>query len=210
SDAIMARVYGHETLEVISDASEVPVINGLSDKYHPCQILADLMTIKEVYGTFDNVKVAWSGDGNNVCNSLIVGCVTLGVPIAVATPTDYRPHRDVLDWVQKGSQSSKLELLTDPRKAIEQANVIYTDTFVSMGQESESEERLKIFKPYQINTQLLEYAKKDPIIMHCLPAHRGTEITSEVLDSNRSVIFKQAENRLHIQKAILLNILEKT
>ena len=208
-DLIMARVYEQKTLEIISEASNVPVINGLSGMYHPCQILADLMTIREIFGTFDNIKVAWIGDGNNVCNSLIIGCVKLNIPIIVATPDQYKPHQDVMGWV-KNQEKNKIFRLTDnPREAVKDVNVIYTDTFVSLGQEHEADERLKIFKPYQVNSELLSFANSNPYIMHCLPAHRGIEITDDVLDSERSIVFQQAENRLHLQKALMLKLLKK-
>jgi len=208
ADLIMARVYEHKTLEIIRAASNIPVINGLSDLYHPCQILSDLMTIREVFGRLDRIKVAWVGDGNNVCNSLIIGCIKLKIPISVATPKQYTPHRGVLEWVKNQKNSKDLTLYDDPIQAVKDANVIYTDTFVSMGQEKEMEERLKIFLPkFQVNKELLTHAVKNPYIMHCLPAHRGIEITDDVLDSNKSVVFQQAENRLHLQKALMLKLL---
>ncbi len=209
TDLIMARVYEQKTLKMIEEASRVPVINGLSDMYHPCQILADLMTIREVFRSFDDLKISWVGDGNNVCNSLIIGCVKLNIPILVATPKQFQPHPDVLDWVRKEKKSQYLDLFEDPKEAVANANIIYTDTFVSMGQEAETEQRLKIFKKYQVNQELLNCAKGEPYIMHCLPAHRGIEITDEVLDSKNSIVFQQAENRLHLQKALMIKLLEK-
>ena len=209
TDLIMARVYEQKTLEVIQEASSVPVINGLSDMYHPCQILADLMTVREVFRSFDDLTITWVGDGNNVCNSLIIGCVKLNIHISVATPKQYKPHPDVLDWVRKEKKSQYLKIFEDPKKAVANANIIYTDTFVSMGQEAETDERLKIFKDYQVNRELLNYAKKEPYIMHCLPAHRGIEITDEILDSKNSIVFQQSENRLHLQKALVIKLLEK-
>ena len=209
TDLIMARVYEQKTLEVIRDASDVPVINGLSDMYHPCQILADLMTIREIFQSFNNIRVSYVGDGNNVCNSLIIGCVKLNVPISVATPPEYKPHSEVIDWVRKEEKSQYLEIFGAPKEAVANANIIYTDTFVSMGQEAETEKRLKIFKDYQVNQELLNYASRNPYIMHCLPAHRGIEITDEILDSKNSIVFQQAENRLHLQKALMVQLLEK-
>lgn len=209
TDLIMARVYEQKTLEVIQEASSVPVINGLSDMYHPCQILADLMTVREVSRSFDDLTITWVGDGNNVCNSLIIGCVKLNIHISVATPKQYKPHPDVLDWVRKEKKSQYLKIFEDPKEAVANANIIYTDTFVSMGQEAETDERLKIFKDYQVNRELLNYAKKEPYIMHCLPAHRGIEITDEIFDSKNSIVFQQSENRLHLQKALLIKLLEK-
>lgn len=210
-DLILARVHEHKTAEVIRDASRVPVINGLSNLYHPCQILSDLMTIRERFGSFSDVKVAWVGDGNNVCNSLIIGCIKLDIPIFIATPSKYKPHQDVINWVKKEGQDKSFKLFEDPKEAVASANIIYTDTFVSMGQESETEERLEVFKPYQINSELLNNVKENEYyVMHCLPAHRGVEITDEILDSNKSIVFLQAENRLHLQKALMLKLLEKT
>jgi ornithine carbamoyltransferase len=206
-DMIMARVYEHQKLEVMKAATTVPIINGLSDLYHPCQILGDLMTIREKCGSLDNIQVAWTGDGNNVCNSLIIGCIMLDIPIIVATPKAYQPHRKVLDWVKSLKKCQYLKLTSDPREAVKEADVIYTDTFVSMGQEAQKEQRLKNFKAFQVNQPLINSCEKNPYIMHCLPAHRGVEITDEVLDSERSIVFQQAENRLHIQKAIILALM---
>jgi ornithine carbamoyltransferase len=208
-DLIMARVNEHKTLEVIREASSVPIINGLSDKYHPCQTLSDLMTIREIFGTFKDIKVAWIGDGNNVCNSLIIGCVKLNIPIIVATPTQYKPHSNIIEWVKNQNNNELLRLTDDPKEAVKHADIIYTDTFVSIGQEEETEKRLKIFKPFQVNQELLRYAEKNYYVMHCLPAHRGVEITDDVLDSEKSIVFQQAENRLHLQKALMLKILKK-
>ncbi len=206
-DLIIARVNEHNTLEEIRKTSDVPVVNGLSDIYHPCQTLADLMTIREKFGSFDNIKVAWTGDGNNVCNSLIIGCVIMNIPISVATPEKYQPHPLILEWVRNQKNSNQYEYQNNPKEAVKNADIVYTDTFVSIGQENESEDRLKIFAPYQINSDLLSYSKKTPYVMHCLPAHRGVEITNEVLDSNISIVFDQAENRLHVQKALMLKLL---
>ena len=210
TDLIMARVYEQKTLQEIKDASNVPVINGLSDMYHPCQILADLMTIREIFGSFNDIKVSWVGDGNNVCNSLIIGCVKLKIPILVATPYQYKPYPEVINWVKKEKRSQYFKIFEDPKKAVANADIIYTDTFVSMGQEAETEERLKVFKEYQVNEELLRFAKNNIYIMHCLPAHRGIEITDEVLDSENSIVFQQAENRLHLQKALMIKLLEKS
>jgi ornithine carbamoyltransferase len=165
------------------------------------------MTIHEIFGSFKNIIVSWVGDGNNVCNSLILGCVKLNIPIQVATPAEYKPHSEVIDWVKKEKKCQYFKLSEDPKEVVENANIVYTDTFVSMGQESETEQRLKIFKDYQINSEFLKFAKKKPYIMHCLPAHRGVEITDEVLDSSHSIVFQQAENRLHLQKALMIQLL---
>lgn len=210
-DLILARVHKQETVEIIRNASKVPVINGLSNLYHPCQILSDLMTIREKFKRFNDIEIAWVGDGNNVCHSLIIGCIKLDIPISVATPRKYRPHEDVINWVKKEGKDKSLKLYEDPREAVAHANIVYTDTIVSMGQESETEERLKIFKPYQINSELLSYIKeKEYYVMHCLPAHRGVEITDEIFDSKESIVFLQAENRLHLQKALMVKLLEKS
>ena len=208
-DLIMARVYEQKTLEIISEASNVPVINGLSDMYHPCQILADLMTIREKFGNLENISVSWVGDGNNVCNSLIIGCVKLNIPINVATPEQYKPHHEVIEWVKNQKNNELLRLTYDPKVAVKNADVIYTDTFVSIGQEEETEKRIKIFKPFQVNRELLSFADSNPYIMHCLPAHRNIEITDAVLDSEKSIVFQQAENRLHLQKSLILKLLNK-
>lgn len=210
-DLILARVHKQETVEIIRNASKVPVINGLSNLYHPCQILSDLMTIREKFKRFNDIEIAWVGDGNNVCHSLIIGCIKLDIPISVATPRKYRPHEDVINWVKKEGKDKSLKLYEDPREAVAHANIVYTDTIVSMGQESETEERLKIFKPYQINSELLSYIKeKEYYVMHCLPAHRGVEITDEIFDSKESIVFLQTENRLHLQKALMVKLLEKS
>jgi len=208
ADIIMARVYGHETLESIKNASSIPLINGLSDLYHPCQGLSDLMTIREKCGGITDIQVSWIGDGSNVCNSLIIGCLKLNIPLFAAIPKKYRPPKEILDWIKQEKKEHLLKMSEDPKEAVENADLIYTDTFISMGQEKETEERLKIFKPYQVNRELISHAKKNPLIMHCLPAHRGVEITDEVLDSKNSMVFEQAENRLHLQKALMIKLLE--
>ncbi|MHA1804994.1 MAG: ornithine carbamoyltransferase [Promethearchaeota archaeon] len=208
-DLLVARVHEHETLETMKRASRVPVINGLSNKFHPCQVLSDLFTIKEQVGKFDGINLAYIGDGNNVCNSLILGCTMVGIHVSVANPERYKPAPDVIKWVQEQKKSKFLSLHEDPKEAIREADFIYTDTFVSMGQEAETDERLKVFKSYQLNKELLQHARKNPFIMHCLPAHREIEITSEVLDSKNSIVFEQAKNRLFLQKALLLTLLSE-
>ncbi|MBD3214185.1 MAG: ornithine carbamoyltransferase [Candidatus Lokiarchaeota archaeon] len=207
-DAILARVYEHKSLEIMREAASIPIINGLSNKFHPCQVLSDLLTMKEIFQDFDSLNVAWVGDGNNVCNSLILGCAQLNIPIHVATPPGYEPHKDVIEWVKSHNKSQYLKISQDLKSAVKESDIIYTDTFVSMGQEDETQERMKIFQSFQVNHQLITESTKDPYIMHCLPAHRGIEITDDVLDSEKSVVFQQAENRLHMQKAILLTLLE--
>ncbi len=199
---IMARVDNHQDLEVMAKYSKVPVMNGLSDIEHPCQIIADLLTIYEKKGTLKGLKLAYIGDGNNVCNSLLVGCAKTRMKIAIASPEKYKPKEDVVKYAQ---QYGEVMVTTDPKEAIKNADVVYTDTWVSMGQENEKKERLKVFSPYQVNKELLQ--NSNALIMHCLPAHRGCEITSDVLDSKNSIIFDQAENRLHAQKAVILKLL---
>nr|MDO8076166.1 ornithine carbamoyltransferase [Candidatus Freyarchaeota archaeon] len=206
-DGIVARVYEHNDLVELAKYSGVPVINALSDLYHPCQILADLLTIKEKKKKLKGLKLSYIGDGNNVCNSLLIGCTKIGMDISVGSPERYAPKSEIVEKAKKNAKESgsNLEILTSPREAVENADIVYTDVFVSMGDEKESEERLKAFIPdFQVNAQLLEYASPDAIVMHCLPAHRGQEITEDVLEGKKSVVWDQAENRLHAQKAILL------
>jgi len=205
-DLIAARVYRHEDLEELARYSSVPVVNLLSDKYHPLQSLADYMTILEKMGKIDGVKITFVGDGtDNVLNSLIIAGVKLGAKITVASPRDYMPREDLVGK----EYLSKIQVTEDPYEAVKDADVIYTDVFVSMGQEKEKEARLKAFLPrYQVTSELLKHVgREDFIVMHCLPAHRGEEITDEVVESKNSVVFDQAENRLHTSKAVLLHLL---
>lgn len=202
---IMARVYAQSDVEKMAEAAGVPVINGLSDFEHPCQILGDLLTIKEKKGRLEGLKVAFVGDGNNVCNSLIAGCSKVGIKIAVATPKGYEPDKAITAEAMK---TGMLMLTNDPKEAVEGADVVYTDTWVSLGQENEAGQRMQAFKAYQLTGELLGKAKKDASVMHCLPAHRGYEITNEVIDGPQSIVFDQSENRLHIQKAIMMKLLE--
>lgn len=210
-DAIMARVFDHSEIEELASYATVPVINGLSDKYHPCQALADLQTIKERKGSFNALRVAYVGDGNNVCHSLMVASAMVGMEIVVATPEGYEPAPDVVLKAREiASETDGGVLLTsDPEEAVRDADVVYTDVWASMGQEDEAERRRKVFMPYQLNRQLLKRARPDSIVMHCLPAHRGEEITDDVMDSERSVVFEQAENRLYAQQVLLLLIFGK-
>jgi len=208
-DAIVARVYKHESLELLARFSSIPIINGLSDKFHPVQALSDLVTIREKLGKLKGVKVAYVGDGNNVCNSLLIACTKVGINISVACPKEFSPPEDVIKAARDFSKSSGsvMEILEDPYDAVKGADVVYTDTFVSMGMEEERERRLKVFLPkYQVNQKLMEATGKFSFFMHCLPAHRGEEVTDEVLDGKWSIVWDQAENRLHTQKAILLKI----
>ncbi len=208
-DGIMARVYSHEDLLDLADFSQVPVINGLSDLFHPCQILADLLTIKEKRKNFENLKLSYVGDGNNVCNSLLIGCSKLGINVACACPENYEPLEDVIDLAKNNAKifDSEVQIVHDPLDAVLDADVVYTDTFISMGQEAEAEERMEVFPPFQVNQELLNNALINVMVMHCLPAHRGQEITNEVIDGPHSVVWDQAENRLHAQKAILALLL---
>ena len=203
-DLLMARVYAHADVEKMAAVAGVPVINGLSDFEHPCQILGDLLTIKEKKGGFSDIKIAYVGDGNNVCNSLIAGCDTAGIAISVATPKGYEPDKAITE-AAKGTGT--LTMTNDPKKAVEGADIVYTDTWVSLGQEKEAAKRLKVFLPYQLNKKLVP---KDALVMHCLPAHRGYEITDDIIDGKNSIVFAQSENRLHMQKAIMLTLSGKT
>ncbi len=202
---IVARVYSHDTVCELAKYSDVPVINALSDKEHPCQILADLMTIREYKDHLKGLKFVWVGDGNNVCNSAILGCTLVGIDIAVACPPGYEPDPAIVKQAKK--LGGHVTLTSDPIEAAKQADVLYTDVWVSMGDEDERDKRLADLAPYQINMQLVNVAKPDVIVMHCLPAHRGEEISAEVMDGPHSVVFEQAENRLHTQKALLLKMM---
>ncbi len=204
-NGIMARVFAHQTILDLVKYSRVPVINGLSDFTHPCQGLADLFTIYEKKGCLSGLKLAYVGDGNNVAHSLLYGCSKVGMNITLACPKGYQPNPQVVSEAKEEGRRSgcKVNVTGDPREAVRGADVVYTDVWASMGKEKEREQRIKIFKPYQINEKLVKGAKKDYIFMHCLPAHRGEEVTDEVADSKNSVIFDQAENRLHTQKAIM-------
>jgi len=203
-DIIMARVFKHADIKAIADASEKPVINGLCDLWHPCQILGDLLSIKEKKGKIEGLKLAYVGDGNNVCNSLIVAGSKVGMRVSVATPAAYKPFKEA---VAVGESLGKYGWNENPAEAVQGADVVYTDTWVSMGSEAEEKQRLAVFPPYRVNEQLMQEAKRDAIFMHCLPAHRGKEVSDAVLDGKQSVVFDQAENRMHIQKAVMLNLL---
>ncbi|MFZ3103138.1 MAG: ornithine carbamoyltransferase [Smithella sp.] len=201
-NGIMIRTFSQKSVEEFARYASIPVINGLTDLLHPCQILSDLFTIKEKIGSYDRLKIAYIGDGNNIANTWIEAAAKLPIKLSLACPEGYDPDRKIMT---KGKKESKegITLYRDPLDAAKNADVLYTDVWVSMGQESEKEERKKIFKNYQINKKLLKEAKKDVIVMHCLPAHRGEEISSDVIDGPQSVVIDQAENRLHVQKAIL-------
>ena len=203
--AIMARVNSHKTLQEMAKYASVPVINGLSDIEHPCQLLADLQTIREYKGKFEGLKLAWIGDGNNVCNSAILAAAITGMEINVACPEGYEPNDDI---VQKARDvGGNVKIVRSPQDAAENADVLYTDVWISMGDDDEREQRLFDLKDYQINEALVDIAKDDCMVLHCLPAHRGEEITSEVLTGPYSAILDEAENRLHAQKALLIKLL---
>lgn len=204
-DGIVARVFAQKTLEDLRDYSGVPVINALSDYSHPCQIMGDLLTIKEKKGKLEGLKFAYVGDSNNVANSIIFGGTILGMKVSIGSPKGFEPKEDViLNGIKFAEESGgSLTITNDPIEAVREADIIYTDVWASMGQEKEHEERVKIMMPYQVNAGLLKNAKKDVIVMHCLPAHRNEEITDEILDGPHSVVVDQAENRLHAQKSIL-------
>lgn len=207
-DAIIVRAGSHQNLAELAKYSRVPVINGLTDLEHPCQALSDLFTIKEYKGRFSGVKLAYVGDGNNVCHSLLLGAAMVGLDMSVASPRGYEPRKDILmkaEGIAK-STGSTIEVHLDAPSAVKGADIIYTDVWVSMGQEEERTRRLKDFKGYQVNKELVEMGD-NPLVMHCLPAKRGQEITSEVLESENSIVFEQAENRLHLQKALLCHLI---
>jgi len=202
--AIM-RTYKHETITEFAKYASIPVINALSDKEHPCQIMADSLTLKEKFGELDGLKIAWIGDGNNVCNSLIMSSVQTGMEIAVGTPKGYEPDPEAVKFAKENG--GKVTIYDDPVKAVTDAHAIYTDTWISMGEEDVKESKLKDFVGYQLDTALLNKAADDALVLHCLPAHRGEEITDDVLDSVQSGVWDQAENRLHAQKAILVRLM---
>lgn len=203
-DAIMARVYDQKILEILAKNSDVPVINGLSNSFHPCQTLADLMTIKEKKKKLKGLKIAWIGDGNNVCNSLIYGCSKTGISISIATPKGFEPDKTV---IKKSKKKITIVLTTDPQVAVKNADVVVTDTFTSIHNLDKKREK-KFLPKFQVNPSLMKKAKKNAIFLHCLPAKRGKEVTSSVIDGSQSVVWDQAENRLHSQKALLISLID--
>ncbi len=209
-DGVMARVNKHETLAEFARNSKIPVINGLSDIEHPCQVISDLFTIYEAKGRLKDTIMAYIGDGNNVCNSLILGCAMSGINLTVASPRGYEVSRKIRNLGIKISKKthSRIRIINDPKIAVRDAEIVYTDVWVSMGDEAERKRRLNAFRGYQINRKLLSLSKPDCKIMHCLPAHRGLEITDDVIDGPNSIVWTQAENRLHTQKAILMKLLK--
>jgi ornithine carbamoyltransferase len=200
-DAIMVRTFDHGDLEELAGAADVPVINGLSDSHHPCQALADLMAVREELGTVEGTKIAYVGDGNNVAHSLAIACALTGAELTIAHPEGHDPDKEIVDLA--GSLGAAPRLTEDPCKAVRGARVVYTDVWASMGQETEAEERKQEFAAYQVDEELMDLAAEGAIFLHCLPAHRGQEVTAEVIDGPRSRVFDQAENRLHAQKALL-------
>ena len=208
-DGIMIRTFSQKGVETLAEVSSIPIINGLTDDEHPCQVLADLMTIREKKLILEGLKVAYIGDGNNMCNSLLVGCLTLGMHISIANPEGYKPPAY---YVNKGNELAikngvSFFMTKSPEEAVKDADVVITDVWASMGQEKEAAERMKAFKDYQVNKELMSLAKEDAIVLHCLPAHREEEITEEILEAHADIIFEEAENRLHAQKAILVKLL---
>jgi ornithine carbamoyltransferase len=208
---IMIRTFAHEIVEEMAEYASVPMINGLTDYSHPCQAMADYMTVRELKGTLKRLKLAYVGDGNNVAHSLMFAGAQLGVNVWVATPESYEPDDAAIHWANKRGQKtgSSCTVTNDPVEAMRGADVVYTDVWASMGQETETEKRKKNFAAFQVNARLFAHAKSDAIFLHCLPAHRGEEVAAEVIDSPRSAVFQQAENRLHAQKAIMLQMMSQ-
>ena len=197
-DCIMLRTYAQEKLELFAQYSKVPVINALTDMYHPCQLLADIQTFIEHRGSIQGKKVAWIGDGNNMCHSYMRAALQFDFELAIASPIDYQPHADLVNQCQ-----AHISPGTDPAEAVKNADLVSTDVWASMGQEEEQKKRASAFAPYQVNAELMSLAKSDALFMHCLPAHRGEEVSAEVIDGSQSIVWEQAENRLHSQKALL-------
>ncbi len=204
-DGIMIRTFEHSDVEDLAKYGDIPIVNGLTDDYHPCQVLADLMTIREHKGKLEGLKMCYIGDGNNMANSLIVGCLKVGMEVKVATPKGYEPHKDVLEFT-KGFECFKLT--NDVEEAVTDADIVITDVWTSMGQEEEVKERKEIFKTFQINEQLMQLANKGAIVQHCLPAHKGEEISLETFNKHSNEIYDEAENRLHAQKAVLVKLMK--
>ena len=203
-DGIMIRTFEQKEVEDFASYGDIPIINGLTDYCHPCQVLADLMTIREKKGTLEGLKLCFVGDGNNMANSLIVGGIKMGMEVSIACPKGYEPDKDIMAWA---SENGKFTCTEDLTQAASGADVLYTDVWASMGQEEEFNERCKIFKDYQINSDLMKHANDGAMVLHCLPAHRGEEITSEIIEQHADEIFEEAENRLHAQKAVLVTLM---
>ena len=209
-DGIMIRTYAHQDVLDLAEHANIPVINALTDLLHPCQVLADLMTAYEHKGKLEGLKLAYIGDGNNMAHSLMYGCAKAGLDCAIATPDDYQCDSEVVANAKDDFKKAGRELIltNDPVEAIKNADVVYTDTWVSMGQEAEKTERQRVFMPYQVNGELFKHADSEAVFMHCLPAYRGFEVTEEVIDGPQSVIFDEAENRLHAQKAVMATLMK--
>lgn len=205
-DGIMIRTYKQSDVEELAEYGSIPIINGLTDYCHPCQVLADLMTIREYKGSLKGLKLCFVGDGNNMANSLIVGGIKTGMEVSIACPDDYRPDEKIMKWAE---ESGRFTVTSDLKEAAAGADVLYTDVWASMGQEGEREEREKVFRGYCIDKSLMDVAKSDAMVLHCLPAHRGEEITDEVFEAHADEIFDEAENRLHAQKAVLVKLLKR-
>jgi len=208
-DAIMIRTFSHQISVDLAQASSKPVINALTDLLHPCQAMADFFTLKEKLGDLEHTKLAYIGDGNNVCHSLLFAAAKTGSKMSISTPAGFEPNPEILEQAKQDGQKTGFQVVvtSDPSEAVQESDAVYTDVWASMGQESEKEKRAQIFSSYQVNSKLMGHAKEDALFMHCLPAHRGEEVTDEILDSQRSIVFDQAENRLHIQKAIMVSLL---
>ena len=204
-DGIMIRTYEQKEVEDLAKYGSIPIINGLTDFCHPCQILADLMTIREFKSSFDGLKMCFIGDGNNMANSLIVGCLKVGMSVAIACPDDYQPDKEVLDFAAQ--YGDKFQMTNKPLEAAKDADVVITDVWASMGQEGEAEKRKKAFHGYQINDEVMAQAHEDAMVLHCLPAHREEEITTKVFETHANEIFEEAENRLHAQKAVMVKLM---
>lgn len=207
--AIVARTFTQESVEELALHASVPVINALSDRYHPCQAFADFFTLEERFGALRGLKLAYVGDGNNVCHSLLLAGARVGAHVRVATPAGYEPDAAIVSEARKVARENKgkIEITHSPQEAVADGQAVYTDVWASMGQEAEAAEREKLFAPYQVNEELMAHAAPDAVFLHCLPAHRGSEVSAGVMDSPRSIVYDQAENRLHVQKAILLMLL---
>ncbi|RFT16950.1 MAG: Ornithine carbamoyltransferase [Candidatus Saccharicenans subterraneus] len=210
-DGIMIRTFGHHIILELAESTRLPVINALTDLLHPCQAMADFFTLREKKGHLAGLKLAYVGDGNNVCHSLMLAAAKAGTRMAVATPPGYEPKPEIVAWAKEDGRDTGFELTitNDPVEAVREADAIYTDVWASMGQEAEKEARKKIFMPYQVNRELFSKARPDTYFMHCLPAHRGEEVTDEVIDSPNSIVYDQAENRLHVQKVIMMLLMGK-
>ncbi|QSJ17865.1 ornithine carbamoyltransferase [Nostoc sp. UHCC 0702] len=207
-DILAIRTFAQQELEIFANYAKIPVINALTDLEHPCQVLADLLTIQESFGTLAGLTLTYVGDGNNVANSLMLGCALVGMNVKIATPNGYEPNASIVEQARAiANHKTEVILTHDPELAAKEANVLYTDVWASMGQETQANDRLPIFQPYQISESLLSLAEPDAIVLHCLPAHRGEEITEAVIEGSQSRVWEQAENRLHAQKALLASIL---